>query len=73
MPTYTVVIKNPVIDREIMRMQTDSRNLALAEALHYSTLHGIASVYSDGSGEEVARFRYGAQAIQSTPVPTQGE
>lgn len=60
--TYTVVIKNPLIDREIMRIQTDNQNIALAEALYYSKLHGTASVLSDASGEEVARFRYGARA-----------
>ena len=61
LPTFTVVIKNPLIDREIMRIQTDDRNIALAEALHYSKLHGTGSVYSDASGEEVARFRYGTR------------
>lgn len=62
-PTYTVVIKNPLIDREIMRIQTDNQNIALAEALHYSKLHGVASVYNDAAGEEVAQFRYGARTV----------
>ncbi len=56
--TYTIIIRNPIIGHEVMRIETDSEPLAMAEAESLSRHHGIASVM-DGSGSEIARFRYG--------------
>ena len=59
---YTVIVTNPIISREVMRIETDSESLALSEAAQLSRLHGIAIVY-DSSNLEVARFRYGAEQL----------
>ena len=57
--TYTIIIRNPIIGHEVMRIETDNERLAMDEAESLSRLHGIASV-TDSSGVEIARFRYGA-------------
>lgn len=59
--TYTIRIHNPIIDAEVMKIDTDSRELALAEAAYLSVRHGVAHVYDNSANAEVARFRYGAQ------------
>lgn len=56
--TYTIIIRNPIMGNEVMRIETDSEPLAMAEAESLSRRHGIASV-TDTSGDEIARFRYG--------------
>ena len=55
---YTIIIRNPIIGHEVMRIETDNEALAMAEAESLSKRHGVASV-RDGSDTEVARFRYG--------------
>jgi len=57
--TYTIIIRNPIIGHEVMRIETDDERLAMDEAESLSRRHGIASV-TDSSGVEIARFRYGA-------------
>ena len=57
--TYTIIIRNPIIGHEVMRIETDDEPLAMMEAESLSRRHGIASVM-DGAGVEIARFRYGA-------------
>ena len=59
---YTVIVTNPIISREVMRIETDSEPLALSEAAQLSRLHGVAIVY-DSSNLEVARFRYGTEQL----------
>ena len=59
---YTVIVTNPIISREVMRIETDSELLALSEAAQLSRLHGVAIVY-DSSNLEVARFRYGTEQL----------
>ena len=56
--TYTIIIRNPIIGHEVMRIETDNEPLAMAEAESLSRHHGVASVMNS-SGVEVARFRYG--------------
>ncbi len=56
---YTIIIRNPVIGHEVMRIETDDEALAMMEAESLSRRHGVASV-TDGAGIEIARFRYGA-------------
>ena len=56
---YTIIIRNPIIGHEVMRIETDNEPLAMMEAESLSRHHGIASVM-DGAGIEIARFRYGA-------------
>ena len=56
--TYTIIIRNPIIGREVMRIETASEALAMSEAESLSRLHGMASV-TDSSETEIARFRYG--------------
>ena len=56
---YTIIIRNPIIGHEVMRIQTDDEGLAMMEAESLSRRHGVASV-TDGAGIEIARFRYGA-------------
>lgn len=56
---YTVRIRNPIIDQEVMKIETEDRALALGEAEYYSKRHGIAQVFDNSSNREVARFRYG--------------
>ena len=55
---YTIIIRNPIIGNEVMRIETDNELLAMTEAESLSRRHGIASV-TDSSGVEIARFRYG--------------
>ena len=61
MTTYTIRIHNPIIDAEVMKVDTDSKELALAEAAYLSVRHGVARVYDNSAKTEVARFRYGAE------------
>ena len=61
MTTYTIRIHNPIIDAEVMKVETDNRGLAFAEAAYLSLRHGLARVYDNSANVEVARFRYGAQ------------
>lgn len=61
MATFVVIINNPIINKEVMRIETDNYGLAQAEAAYFSTRHGIASIFDKSSEAEVARFRYGAQ------------
>ena len=61
MTTYTIRIHNPIIDAEVMKVETDNRELAFAEAEYLSVRHGVARVYDNSANAEVARFRYGAQ------------
>lgn len=56
---YTVKIRNPIIDQEVMKIETEDRALAFGEAEYYSKRHGIAQVFDNSSNREVARFRYG--------------
>ena len=56
--TYTVKIRNPILNQEVMRIETDDQGLAFAEAESLSKRHGVASVY-DSANVELARFRYG--------------
>ena len=58
---YTVRIRNPIIDQEVMKIETEDRALAFVEAEHYSKRHGIAQVFDNSSNREVARFRYGVE------------
>lgn len=59
--TYTVRIRNPIINQEVMKIETEDRQLALVEAEHYSRRQGIAQVFDNSSNREVARFRYGVE------------
>ena len=59
---YTVVITNPIVSKEVMRIETDNELLAMSEAAQLSRLHGVAIVY-DSSNLEVARFRYGTEQL----------
>lgn len=59
--TYTVRVKNPIIDQEMMKIDTESREIALTEAAHYSKRIGVATVVDNSSGAEIARFRYGVE------------
>ncbi|MGA9768861.1 MAG: hypothetical protein WBV94_07470 [Blastocatellia bacterium] len=58
---YTVRIRNPIIDQEVMKIDTEDRALALGEALYYSRRHGIAQVFDNSGNVEIARFRYGVE------------
>jgi hypothetical protein len=69
MATFVVIISNPIINNEVMRIETDNYALALSEAAYFSTRHGIASVVDNSSNVEVARFRYGAEV----ELPVQAE
>ena len=66
--TYTIKIHNPIIDSEVMKVDTDNRELAMAEAAYLSVRHGVARVYDNSAGAEVARFRYGVQDSPETKV-----
>ena len=61
MTTFVVIISNPIINKEVMRIETENYALAKSEAAYFSTRHGIASVVDSSSNAEVARFRYGAE------------
>ena len=63
---YTVRIKNPIINQEVIRIETEDRELALNEAEHYSKRHGLAQVFDSSSNIEVARFRYGVEEAVQT-------
>jgi hypothetical protein len=60
---YTVRVKNPIIDQEIMKIETDDKTLAMMEAEYLSRRHGVAEVYDNSSNIEVARFRYGVEEL----------
>ncbi len=66
--TYTIRIHNPIIDAEVMKINTDNKELALAEAAYLSVRHGVARVYDNSANAEVARFRYGAQDYSELKV-----
>lgn len=68
MTTYTIRIHNPIIDAEVMKVDTDNKELALAEAAYLSVRHGVARVYDNSAQTEVARFRYGAQDFPENKV-----
>ena len=61
MTTYTVRVKNPIIDQEMMKIDTESREIALMEAALYSKRIGVATVVDNSSNTEIARFRYGVE------------
>ena len=61
MAVYVVRVSNPIINQEVMKIETEDRQLALVEAEHYSKRHGIAQVFDNSSNREVARFRYGVE------------
>ncbi|HJQ68405.1 MAG TPA: hypothetical protein VKA70_05520 [Blastocatellia bacterium] len=63
--TYTIRVHNPIIDAEVMKVDTDNRELAMAEAAYLSVRHGVARVYDSSAGAEVARFRYGVEEAAS--------
>jgi hypothetical protein len=63
--TYTVRVRNPIVDMEVMKIETDSRTLALAEAEQLSRRYGIAEVYDNSSGCEIARFKYGVDQFST--------
>lgn len=63
MVIYTVRVRNPIIDQEIMKIETDDKTLALIEAEYFSKRHGVAEVYDNSSNNEVARFRYGVEEL----------
>jgi hypothetical protein len=58
---YTVRVRNPIIDQEIMKIETDDKTLAFMEAEYYSRRHGIAEVHDNSSRSKVASFRYGVE------------
>ncbi|HEX5733649.1 MAG TPA: hypothetical protein VF131_12510 [Blastocatellia bacterium] len=64
--TYTIRIHNPIIDAEVMKVETDNKELALAEAAYLSVRHGVARVYDNSANTEVARFRYGVEESANT-------
>ncbi len=59
--SYTVIVKDHILDLEVMKIETESKTLALGEAEHYSLRYGVACVYENPSGREVARFRSGSK------------
>ena len=59
--TYTVIVKNPIIDQEMMKIETEIKEIALMEAVLYSKRIGVASVVDNSSNTEIARFRYGVE------------
>jgi hypothetical protein len=61
MTTYTVIVNNPIIGKEVMRIETDDYTLAALEAAHLSIRHGVARIYDNSSNREVARYRYGVE------------
>ncbi|HVF90559.1 MAG TPA: hypothetical protein VNH22_10870 [Blastocatellia bacterium] len=61
MTTYTVRVKNPIIDQEMMKIETEIKEIALMEAALYSKRIGVASVIDNSSNTEIARFRYGVE------------
>ena len=61
MVIYTVRVRNPIIDQEIMKVETDDETLALMEAEYLSKRHGVAEVYDNSSNRAVARFKYGVR------------
>ena len=61
MAVYVVRVSNPIINQEVMKIETEDRLLALNEAEYYSKRHGIAEVFDMSSNIEVARFRYGVE------------
>lgn len=56
-----IIVKNPIIDREIMRIETVDRGVALMEAQTLSSRHGVCVVYDTTVEVEIARFRYGRE------------
>jgi hypothetical protein len=44
-----------------MKVDTDNKELALAEAAYLSVRHGVARVYDNSAEAEIARFRYGVE------------
>jgi hypothetical protein len=56
-----VRVKNPIIDREMMKIETEIKEIALMEAALYSKRIGIATVVDNSSDTEIARFRYGVE------------
>jgi len=58
---YTVRIRNPIINQEVMKIETEDRGLALGEAEYYSKRHGLAQVFDNSLNIEIARFRYGIE------------
>ena len=62
MVAYTVIVTNPIIRTEVMRIETDNELLAVSEAAQLSKLHGVAIVY-DSTNMEVARYRYGKEQL----------
>jgi hypothetical protein len=69
MTTYRVNVNNPIVDKEIMMIETDDYSLAVLEARYLSTRHGVAIVYDKSSNSEVARYRYGVEVTLSEPSP----
>jgi hypothetical protein len=63
--TYTIRIHNPIIGAEVMKVDTDNKELALAEAAYLSVRHGVARVYDNSAEAEIARFRYGVEESAS--------
>jgi hypothetical protein len=61
MATFVVIIRNPIINKEVMMIEMENYQLAQMEAAYFSTRHGVASIVDKSSGAEVARYRYGAQ------------
>ena len=61
MAVYMVRVSNPIINQEVMKIETEDRLLALNEAQYYSKRHGVAEVFDTSSNIEVARFRYGVE------------
>jgi hypothetical protein len=60
---YTVRVRNPIIDQEVMKIETDDKTLAFMEAEYLSRRHGIAEVYDNSSKSEIARFKYGVEEL----------
>jgi hypothetical protein len=58
---YIVRIRNPIINQEVMKIETEDWTLALVEAEYYSKRHGVAEVFDSSSAIKVARFRYGVE------------
>jgi hypothetical protein len=65
MGTFTVRVNNPIVETEVMVIQTDNEAIALSEAAYYSRRYGIARVYDDSLNREVARFRYGVAEVSA--------
>ncbi|HEY7912275.1 MAG TPA: hypothetical protein VIG62_10230 [Blastocatellia bacterium] len=61
MATYIIIVTNPIVAQEVMRVETDNRDLAMIEAAHLSSRHGVARVYEESEDREIACFRYGSE------------